>query len=210
MVENDSIYTNITQSTAIKPSSNDEIINQIAEKLDLAFLPGKNSPPLEGCPTGGVVHKEIVTIINNHHIIRNFVENLPYNPSLNQLAKDKRKAGILSEVLFWQQVHKGKFHKIDFDRQRIIGNYIVDFYVKTLGLVIEIDGSSHDNKIEYDSKRQLYLENLGLNVYRIADIDVKKNPDIVMMDLENYIIQKYAEKTIPVFDHPSKGGKFAP
>jgi very-short-patch-repair endonuclease len=210
MSENDNIYKNITQSTAINPSSNAEIINQIAEKLDLTFVPGKNSPPSEGCPTGGVVHKEIVTIINNHPIIRNFVENLPYNPSLNQLAKDKRKAGILSEVLFWQQVHKGIFHKIDFDRQRIIGNYIVDFYVKTLGLVIEIDGSSHDVKIEYDAERQLYLENLGLNVYRIADIDVKKNPDIVMMDLENYIIQKYAEKTTPVFDHPSKGGEFTP
>ncbi|MBP1163359.1 very-short-patch-repair endonuclease [Chryseobacterium sp. PvR013] len=39
-----------------------------------------------------------------------------------------------------------KFHTIDFDRQRIIGNYIVDFYVKTLGLIIEIDGSSHDEK----------------------------------------------------------------
>lgn len=46
------------------------------------------------------------------------------------------------------------FWKIDFDRQRIIGNYIVDFYVKTLGLVIEIDGSSHENKEEYDQKRE--------------------------------------------------------
>ena len=39
-----------------------------------------------------------------------------------------RKAGVLSEVIFWLQVHKGMFWKIDFDRQRIIGNYIVDFY----------------------------------------------------------------------------------
>ncbi|WP_317228619.1 MULTISPECIES: DUF559 domain-containing protein [Chryseobacterium] len=43
---------------------------------------------------------------------------------------------------------------MDFDRQRIIGNYIVDFYVKTLGLIIEIDGSSHDGKEIYDSIRQ--------------------------------------------------------
>jgi very-short-patch-repair endonuclease len=62
-----------------------------------------------------------------HPYSQKFVENLPRNPTLNQLAKNKRKAGILSEMLFWQQVHKGKFHKIDFDRQRIIGNYIVDF-----------------------------------------------------------------------------------
>ena len=205
----------IKLSTERTPNLNAEIVKQIAECLGLEFVAekfssfggsGKNSPPLEGCPTGGVV----VTTIRNIPIIRNFVENLPYNPALSQLAKDKRKAGILSEVLFWQQVHKGKFHKIDFDRQRIIGNYIVDFYIKTLGLVIEIDGSSHDNKIEYDTTRQLFLENLGLKVYRIADIDVKKNLDIVMQSLEKYIIQEYAEKPTPPVGHPSKGGEFAP
>jgi len=100
----------------------------------------------------------------------------------------------LSEVLFWQQVHKGVFHKIDFDRQRIIGNFIVDFYVKKLGLVVEIDGSSHDEKQEYDAKRQKYLEELGLRVYRITDFDVKNNLDIVMLELENYIVREYSEK----------------
>ena len=91
----------------------------------------------------------MLTTINNHPIYRNFIENLPYNSTLKQLAKAKRKAGILSEVLFWKQVHQGIFYKIDFDRQRIIGNYIVDFYVKALGLVVEIDGNSHNQKQEY-------------------------------------------------------------
>ncbi|MBK9633935.1 MAG: DUF559 domain-containing protein [Bacteroidetes bacterium] len=121
------------------------------------------------------------------------MENLPYNPKLKQLVKDKRKAGILSEVLFWVQVHKGKFHKIDFDRQRIIGNYIVDFYVKTLGLIVEIDGNSHDYKQDYDAERQLYFENLGLKVFRCTDDDVKKNIDSVLMALEDYIIDEYGE-----------------
>ena len=172
-----------------------EIVKEIEDKLGLVFVPEINSsphsPPQEGCPTGGVVDKKILTTINSKPIYRNFVENLPYNSNLNQLAKNKRKAGILSEVLFWQQVHKGVFHKIDFDRQRIIGNFIVDFYVKTLGLVIEIDGSSHDNKVEYDAARQAYLENLGLKVYRITDIDVKKRLGIVMSELENYIVTEY-------------------
>jgi hypothetical protein len=76
-----------------------------------------------------------------------------------------------------------------------------------LGLVIEIDGSSHDEKVEYDAERQAYLESFGLKVYRIADIDVKKNLSSVMIALENYIIQEYG--TTPVFDHPSEGGEFA-
>lgn len=96
---------------------------------------------------------QILTTINGISIKRNFVENLPYNPKLKMLAREKRKAGIYSEVLFWQQVRAGLFYNIDFDRQRIIGNYIVDFYVKALGLVAEIDGISHENKIEYDAAR---------------------------------------------------------
>ena len=165
-----------------------------------------NSPPAEGCPQGGVVNHEITATINNISIIRNFVENLPYNPALSRLTKGKRKGGILSEVLFWQQVHKRKFYKIDFDRQRIIGNYIVDFYIKTLGLVVEIDGNSHNNKVEYDAKRQLYLENLGLKVYRIQDIDVKKNLSFVMMALEKYIVEEYGEKPPRPSDTPPVEG----
>ena len=134
---------------------------------------------------------EYITKINNIPIKRNYIENLPHNPALKKLARDKRKAGILSEVLFWMQVHKGHFHQIDFDRQRIIGNYIVDFYVKTIGLVIEIDGSSHIDKVEYDAIRQEFLENLGLRVYRISDIDVKNHIEIVMNSLEQYIIKEY-------------------
>lgn len=137
--------------------------------------------------------KIILTTINNIPIYRNFVEDLPRNPALKQLARDKRRAGILSEVLFWLQVHKRNFHKIDFDRQRIIGNYIVDFYVKALGLVVEVDGSSHDNKQVYDAERQAYLESYGLKVFRCTDLDVKQHINFVFMALEDFIIEHYGE-----------------
>jgi very-short-patch-repair endonuclease len=171
-------------------------------------ITNSSSPPSEGCQserldgveqtphatTNSIKETIIITHINSIPIKRNFIENLPFNPKLKQLVKDKRKAGILSEVLFWKQVHKGKFYNIDFDRQRNIGNFIVDFYIKSLGLVIEIDGSSHDNKVEYDALRQAYLENLGLRVYRISDIDVKKKINIVFEELERYIINEFEIK----------------
>ncbi|WP_312399171.1 endonuclease domain-containing protein [Chryseobacterium sp.] len=135
--------------------------------------------------------KEILTEIKGVLIHKNFIENLPYNPKLKPLLNRKRKAGILSEVLFWKQVRAKTFHQIDFDRQRIIGNYIVDFYVKNLGLVIEIDGWSHDTKEIYDDIRQKYLESLGLKIFRITDFDVKNNLSVVMKDLENFIIEHY-------------------
>ena len=137
--------------------------------------------------------KHILTQIEGIIIYRNFVKNLPYNSSLIPLTKDKRKLGILSEVLFWQQVRNKNFHQIDFDRQRIIGNYIVDFYVKTLGLVVEIDGESHDIKQKYDLKRTNFLENLGLKVFRISDWDVKHNLTVAMKDLEHFIIDHYSD-----------------
>jgi very-short-patch-repair endonuclease len=137
---------------------------------------------------------EITAYINMQPIYRNFVENLPYNIKLKARSRALRKAGVLSEVIFWLQVHKGIFWKIDFDRQRIIGNYIVHFYVKTLGLVIEIDGSSHDNKEEYDQKREGYLVSLGLRVYRISDLRVKHDLNNVMLELESYIVIQFGKK----------------
>jgi very-short-patch-repair endonuclease len=136
-------------------------------------------------------NREITAYINGKPIYRNFIENLPYNINLKSRARALRKAGVLSEVIFWLQVHKGIFWKIDFDRQRIIGNYIIDFYVKTLGLVIEIDGSSHNNKEEYDQKREEYLLSFGLKVYRISDFRVKHDLNNVMKELEEYIVLEF-------------------
>ena len=145
---------------------------------------------------------QILTTINNIAIKRNFVEHLPYNPKLILLAREKRKAGIYGEVLFWKQVRAREFHEIDFDRQRIIGNYIVDFYVKALGLVVEIDGISHENKIEYDAERQLFLEHLGLTIFRATDGDVKTDIISVMERLENFIIREYG---VPPLAPPREG-----
>ncbi|MDI6050350.1 DUF559 domain-containing protein [Flavobacterium sp. XS2P24] len=75
-----------------------------------------------------------------------------------------------------------------------MGNYIVDFYVKTLGLVVEIDGSSHDNKEEYDQKREDYLVSLGLKVYKISDLRVKHDLNNVMEELEKYIVVEFGNK----------------
>ncbi|MDE4967681.1 endonuclease domain-containing protein, partial [Francisella tularensis] len=65
---------------------------------------------------------------------------LPYNPKLKDRAKELRKAGILSDVLLWQELKSRKFLNLDFNRQNVIGNYLVDFYCDDLRLVIEIDG----------------------------------------------------------------------
>ena len=134
------------------------------------------------------MQEEILTIIHDIPIKRNFVLNLPYNASLKSRAKALRKAGNFSEVVFWKEVRNKSFWNIDFDRQRIIGNYIVDFYVKALGLVVEIDGEIHNFQEEYDEKREMFLKELGLKVFRISTTKMLFDTENVMKDLEQFII----------------------
>ncbi|RVT79689.1 DUF559 domain-containing protein [Flavobacterium sufflavum] len=134
---------------------------------------------------------EIVTYIHEKPIYRRSIGSLPYNKALSARSRALRKAGVFSEVIFWRQVRNDTFWSIDFDRQRIIGSFIVDFYVKSLGLIIEIDGSSHNGKEGYDTMREEFFINLGLHVYRISDFRVKHDLDNVMKELENYIIQEF-------------------
>jgi very-short-patch-repair endonuclease len=139
------------------------------------------------------MQEEILTIIHNIPIKRNFVLNLPYNTSLKSRAKALRKAENFSEVVFWKEVRNKSFWNIDFDRQRIIGNYIVDFYVKALGLVVEIDGEIHNFQEEYDEKREIYLIDLGLKVFRISTTKILFDTENVMKDLEQFIISEYKD-----------------
>ncbi len=135
-------------------------------------------------------------LINGVTIYLHPIIELPCNHALKQRARELRQAENLPEVLFWMQVTKAGFHKLDFDRQRIIGSFIVDFYVKKLGLIIEIDGSSHIGKEKYDKEREDYLTSLGLKMYRIQVIDVMKRMSSVLHDLENYIIENFGEKKL--------------
>ena len=105
---------------------------------------------------------------------------LPRNRDLKERARKLRQAKNLSEVLFWNQVKRKQCLGLDFDRQTVIGNYIVDFYCKPLGIIVEIDGKSHDNKKEYDQRRDEYLEGLGLVVIHIPVIEVFQNMEDLM------------------------------
>ena len=112
--------------------------------------------------------------------------SLPYNPALKERVRELRKAGNLSEVLLWNQLKNKQLFGLDFDRQKIIGNYIVDFYCAEKELVLEIDGSSHDSKVEYDALRDAFLTGLGLTAIHILDIDVKTNLSGVMLFLQSH------------------------
>lgn len=137
------------------------------------------------------MEKLFLTHINGIEIYRRKIEILPKNKKLLLQARSLRKAYNLSEVIFWKQVRNNEFHAIDFDRQRIIGNYIVDFYVKSLGLVIEIEKSNNSSN-EVNSEKKKFLESLELKVLNFSDFRIKNDLINVMKELENFIIDNFS------------------
>ena len=137
-----------------------------------------------------------MTIINGIRIKDHYVHNFPQNRELLSYARKNRKVGNMAEIAFWRQVHKKMFYGLDFDRQKVIGNYIVDFFVKSLGLVIEIGGGSHNEKADYDTHRNNYLEGLGLKVFHTTDFDVLQHMNITLEDLRTFIVENYEHEDV--------------
>jgi len=111
---------------------------------------------------------------------------IPYNTKLKLLARKLRKNSTLTEVLLWQKI-KQRAYGVQFHRQVPMLNYITDFYCHEIGLVIEIDGSSHDHKILYDAKRQGELEAYGITFLRFSNEDVKNNMFSVLLVIEEKV-----------------------
>ncbi len=126
---------------------------------------------------------------------------LPYNPDLKDLARYLRRRMTLSEVLLWNELRNKNMLGFDFDRQKPIGNFIVDFFCKELFLAIEIDGNTHFNRDESDDKRQAEIEKMGIRFLRFDDLEVKRNMNNVLR-----VIGDWIEKNKPT-PSPSGGGE---
>ncbi len=83
---------------------------------------------------------------------------LEYNLKLKPNSRTLRNNSTLSEALLWKKLRAGSMMGFKFNRQKPLGNYIVDFYCKPLNLVIEIDGSSHNNRYEQCNQRDRDLD----------------------------------------------------
>ena len=112
---------------------------------------------------------------------------LSYNPELKELAKQLRNNSTLSEVLLWQKLKGKQMRGYGFHRQKPIQHYIVDFFCHELMLALEIDGITHNEKIDYDMHRQKQIELLGIHFLRFNDSDVKENLAGVLAAIEMWI-----------------------
>ncbi|WP_026947189.1 endonuclease domain-containing protein [Algoriphagus marincola] len=108
-----------------------------------------------------------------------YSENLFYgaSPEIHKRAKELRKQMTPAEKVLWNFLKNKSLEGFKFRRQHPIDKYIVDFYCHQKKLVIEVDGSIHDqlNQKEYDSGRTSVLEEFGLKVIRFRNEEVLDN-----------------------------------
>jgi len=110
---------------------------------------------------------------------------LRYNKSLQSKARDLRKDMTDAENRLWLKLCRKQLSGLQFYRQRIIRNFIVDFYCPRARLVIEVDGGQHyHGKIEAKDKiRDELLTNMGLKVLRFSDGDVLNRIEAVLEEI---------------------------
>ncbi len=116
-----------------------------------------------------------------------------HNKSLTPYAKALRKNMTPEERCLWYNFLRQ--YKIRFLRQKVIKNYIVDFYCSKASLIIEIDGGQHyeDNAILNDRLRDEELSKLGYKVLRFTNLDIKNNFEGVC-----FVIDKNVQERIPL------------
>lgn len=119
------------------------------------------------------------------------------NQRSKSFAQELRKNATKEEKALWYQYLRN--HPVQFRRQCVLGQYIVDFYCSKARLVIELDGSQHydTDGITYDRQRTQYLESLGLKVLRFSNTDVNKNLRGICQQIDAEISQRYCDGPLP-------------
>ncbi|MEZ4778924.1 MAG: DUF559 domain-containing protein [Flavobacteriaceae bacterium] len=108
---------------------------------------------------------------------------IKYRNDLKEKAQELRRNQTSAEKCLWQLIRK-KSMGVEFHRQVPILDYIVDFYCHEIGLIVEVDGPSHEESFLEDSKRQERLEKEGLRLLRFKNEMIYENIEMVISQIE--------------------------
>ena len=98
--------------------------------------------------------------------------SIPKNKRMKPLAAQLRNGATREENHLWYDFLRT--YPVQFNRQRIIGNFVVDFFCRRASLVIELDGTQHysADALEYDAERTAFLNGLGIQVLRFSNREI--------------------------------------
>ena len=109
------------------------------------------------------------------------------NPNLKGFSTALRKNQTKEEKHLWYDFLRQ--YPVRFNRQKVLGPYIVDFYCASAKLVIELDGSQHysEEGSEDDKIRDRYLARLGIKVVRYSNLEITREFDAVCVDISENV-----------------------
>ena len=115
------------------------------------------------------------------------------NELLVPIARNHRNNPTAEEKKLWYDFLKP--HPVRFNRQKVLGQYIADFYSAQAKMVIEVDGGYHysNDKLKTDQSRTEYLKQFELIVIRIDNDDIRGNFNNVCHELDHAIKQRLSE-----------------
>ena len=112
------------------------------------------------------------------------------NKKLTRNAKVLRKNMTKEEKHLWYDCLKHL--PVTVHRQKVVGKYIVDFYIAASKLVIELDGSQHyeEKNRQQDALRDAALEAMGILVLRYSNRDIHCRFREVCDNIYNTVVER--------------------
>ncbi|MEW9571461.1 endonuclease domain-containing protein [Rhodanobacter sp. Si-c] len=104
--------------------------------------------------------------------------NPPLPTRTREQSRGLRKSCTDAEQKLWFHLRAGRLNGLKFRRQHPVPPYVVDFFCEAKKLVVELDGSQHDEAV--DQARTRFLESRGLKVLRYWDNEVLQQMDAVL------------------------------
>lgn len=133
----------------------------------------------------------------------------PYAPHLKPIARKLRSGMTDAEQLLWSRLRRKQVCGVQFNRQKPLGPYIVDFYCASARLVIEVDGGQHfsDEGKAGDEVRDRALEAMKLRTLRFDNGEVMRNIEGVMAVIEQVVLE--AKSSLPPLSQRGGEGEVA-
>lgn len=119
--------------------------------------------------------------VNSKKMCVGYLEQLTY------MSRKNRNNPTDAEKKIWNEVLRKRQTGYLFLRQKPIYRFIVDYYCAELKLAIEIDGSSHNHKIDTDKLRDQFLKAIGIDTIRFSNDEVLNHIDFVKNSLNKIL-----------------------
>ena len=111
-------------------------------------------------------------------------------------ARSLRRNQTFAEVKLWQILSGSHLDGFKFRRQVPIEKYIADFCCYAVKVIVELDGDSHCERLEYDRQRDRELKEMGFFVLRFENCVVMKEENRVVEEI--VFVCQSLEKGIPI------------